>query len=223
MNDQSQSMKGHAFCNVTRCKHCVTNRCDHLKLKDVEFTVKSQADCGDYEATPPKHFCIDLNEDEISDLLTLLEPSSDEGDPGEQLYLKLWKLRHQNPIVNNMYFINVYDREQQYGGPEEGGWWYHSMICEGSYGYDCVDWNQISIPDFRFLIDMFIEQLQTEFEGDEVFNFLNNDNLKTEITEALLRNDYFEYAELDHYGVGRVVAIERQPGAQHNLNRQHYC
>jgi hypothetical protein len=70
---------------------------------------------------------------------------------------------------------------------------------------------------------MFIEQLQAEFDSDEVFNFLNNDNLKTEITEALTAHDYFEYAELDRYGVGRIVAIERQPGACHNTRRQYYC
>ena len=156
-------------------------------------------------------------------LMTLLEPSSDEGDSGEELYNKLCKLKQANPVAACMYYINIYDRDQLYGGPEEGGWWYRSTICAGSFGYDCVDWNQISVPDFRYLIDMFIEQLQAEFDSDEVFNFLNNDNLKTEITEALTARDYFEYAELDRYGVGRIVAIERQPGARHNTRRQYYC
>ena len=29
-------------------------------------------------------------------------------------------------------FINVYEVSRQYGGPEEGGWWYDHFACVGS-------------------------------------------------------------------------------------------
>ena len=224
MSENTIRPRSRAFCDVERCKHCENKRCDVRTLKDVDgFTITDPNKCNDYDPKPLKKFSVTLAEDQLSTLMPLLGPSSDEGEPNEELCNKLYDLSHFNPVAANMYFINIYDRDQLYGGPEEGGWWYHTMLCEYSLGYDCVDWNQIGVPDFRYLIDMFIEQLQTEFDSDEVFNFINNDNLKTEITEALTARDYFEYAELDHYGVGRVVAIERQPGARHNTRRQYYC
>ncbi len=221
MSEITNPMKGHAFCDIERCKHNTCKRCDHLKHEDFNYLTVTEAEgCNDYDPKPPKKFSVTLDEDQLSTLMTLLEPSSDEGDPGEELYNKLYDVSQHNPIAANMFFINIYDRDQLYGGPEEGGWWYHTMLCEYSLGYACVDWNQIGVPDFRFLIDMFIEQLQTEF--DEV-DILNKPDLKEEIARSLTEHDYYEFAQLDRYGVGRIVAIERQPGARHNTRRQYYC
>ena len=36
-----------------------------------------------------------------------------------------------------MYYINVYEMSQAYGGPEEGGWWYdvgQYVSCKGTFG-----------------------------------------------------------------------------------------
>jgi hypothetical protein len=221
MSENTIRPRSRAFCDVERCKHCENKRCDVRTLKDVDyFTVTDPNKCVDYEARLAKQFAVSLDEDEMTALMTLLGPSSDEGEPNEELCNKLYDVSQHNPIAANMYFINIYDRDQQYGGPEEGGWWFHTMLCEYSLGYDCVDWNQIGVPDFRYLIDMFIEQVQTNFDEADI---LNKPDLKEDIARSLTEHDYYEVAQLDHYGVGRVVAIERQPGARHNTRRQYYC
>lgn len=39
-----------------------------------------------------------------------------------------------------MYYIHKYEVAQQYGGPEEGGWWYDS-------GNPCSDWKPLMCED----------------------------------------------------------------------------
>lgn len=219
MSENNQSMKGRAFCDVTNCKHNLNKRCDHRMLKDVDdFTVTKSDSCKDYDRLPLKHYCIDLNEDEVSDLLTLLEPSSDEGDPGEELYNKLYNVTHKNPIAEHMWFVNTYCRYQRYGGPEEGGWWYHSTCCEESRAFDSIDWNQPEMHNFQYLVDMYLEVLQSVID-----DFKFEDEIKESIEYGLKENSYYELGQLNEYGEGYFVAIERQPGAQHNVERQHYC
>lgn len=214
MSENNQSMKGHAFCDVKRCKHCNNTRCDKLMLKDVsDFTVTDGTKCESYDEKLPRHFSVDLDEDEVNALMTLLEPSSDEGDPGEELYNKLWRLSSSNPVAGNMYYINAYDRRQQCGGPEEGGWWYHTVQCLQSIGYDCVGANE-GEPDFQYLIDKFIEFI--DLEDDETLP--EKDIIET----ALREHNYYELGMLDNYGEGAFITIERQPGAQHKMGRQHY-
>lgn len=220
MSEINDSMKGHVFCDIERCTHNTCKRCDHLTYKDVdELNITDTAKCNDYDPKPPKKFNVTLNEDQLAVLMDLLGPSSDEGEPNEELCNKLYDLSHFNPVAANMWFINIYSRDQQYGGPEEGGWWYHTTQCEYSLGFDCVDWNQPSVPDLSYLLDSYLAQIDSNFDGVEC---LEKVGTKLEIEEFIREHGYFEYSELDRYGEGTIVSIERQPGAQHNMQRQHY-
>lgn len=206
-------------CTATRCKNNINGICEVTTIAMInDFDEMTAETCGRYNPKPPKKFSITLDEDQITSLLTLLQPSSDEGDPGEELYGKLYRYSNNNPIAANMYFINLYSTQQAYGGPEEGGWWYTVINCETSVGYDCYSaWNDQT--DFTNLV-VELHKLMTEWLDEEV-------DMPTDeqIDEALKLNDYCyincgpsSYTDSDLF-----IAIERQPGAQHNTDRQYYC
>lgn len=221
MSEQNQSMKGHAFCDVERCVHCINKRCDKLTLKDVDYlTIQDRTKCEFYVPQPPKKYSITLNEDEIADIMTLLRPSSDDGESGEELYAKLHKLTHDNPIAAHMYFINLYIKTRMYGGPEEGGWYYTATECESSHGFNCADRSsENDLPDFDYLVENFFKLMTEWFDEEERPGLPSFDQM----VAALKANDYCSIV-LDSTMLSDdvFVAIERQPGAQHNNRRQHY-
>lgn len=76
-----------------------------------------------------------LSETDIDLLKTLLQPGAEFDDDGYPendpaiLYQKLSDQRRSNPSA---LWVSVYEETQQYGGPEEGGWWYtHSELTDG--------------------------------------------------------------------------------------------
>lgn len=208
------------FCEIERCKHCNTGRCVLRSIKEFMpldiFRVSDLVQCHTYDPKPPKQSSITLNEDEATVLLQLLAPSSDEGQPNEELYNKIYRYSQMNPIASSMFYINIYERCQQYGGPEEGGWWYHTTHCCSSVGYACADWNTSEQHDFSYLLDMFFESIQDVIESKELPD-------KEDVKTALLTHDCYQISDIDRYDEGTIVAIERQPGAQHSTQRQYYC
>lgn len=40
------------------------------------------------------------------------------------------------PTATQLHYLNEYETNRSYGGPEEGGWWYntgHFILCHGTY------------------------------------------------------------------------------------------
>lgn len=50
--------------------------------------------------------------------------------PGTGIVMDYRKWRNRN---HGSWFVTVFDTRQEYGGPEEGGWWYRSG--DRAYGY----------------------------------------------------------------------------------------
>jgi hypothetical protein len=79
-----------------------------------------------------------------------------------------------------MYYIHKYEIAQQYGGPEEGGWWY-------KMGEPVKDWKLVMIEDE-----------ETAYEVCRALNFHESDRAKNEedyeYTSVLsYKSQHFEY------------------------------
>jgi len=219
MTTENDQLRGHAICEVNDCRSNVNGRCDHLMHADIDYgEIYNKDDCSGYNRKPLKHFCVDLDEDQMTALLAKLKSSM--SDPGEEIYNLLDSIKDDNLIAANMWFISVYYRQQVYGGPEEGGWWYHITRCEESRAFDSIDWNQPEMHNFQYLIDKYMEVLQSVF-GE--FTDANPMATTESIEFSLKENGYYEFGQLDGHGEGYFVAIERQPGAQHDTKKQFYC
>lgn len=162
----------------------------------------------------PEHFLVNLTLKESSYLLSLLKEATgypDEQEIAEDLIYKLnsWT---SNPYLSHMLFINVYDRQQVYGGPEEGGWYYHLFPCISSIGY-AID-PQDDNP-YMYIIDKFIESC-------DAFDLPIDELDKDEIAECLESTGRYSCSDFDRYGQGYSIYIESLPGEQHDAQRRWY-
>ena len=163
---------------------------------------------------------VTLSHEEIETLLTLLSPSSDEEtDSGYHLYKKLSE-RMFNPIANAMYFINQYEVNQVYGGPEEGGWYYHTTSCNYSLGFDCLISYQSDEPvkDFNRIVDEFVT-IGCDLNS---VNELGPELDKDMIISKLKANNYYVLHDLDKYGEGVRIEITQTCAGAHHTERQRY-
>lgn len=76
-----------------------------------------------------------LSEEQIDLLKTLLQPGADMDDDGypenDQAVLYV-KLSDQRRSRQGALWVSLYEETQQYGGPEEGDWWYtHHELLDG--------------------------------------------------------------------------------------------
>jgi len=76
-----------------------------------------------------------LSETDLNLLKTLLRPGADfddDGYPENDQAILYQKLVDQQRIDPSALWVSVYEEMQQYGGPEEGGWWYtHYELSNG--------------------------------------------------------------------------------------------
>lgn len=97
---------------------------------------------NDYSSPQSNMHCeLSLTESQIDLLLELLKPGA-QLDPhdGEllldhaptALYKKLHDLRHD---FSSVLWLTIYECEQAYGGPEEGGWWYPRRRSNWAQGF----------------------------------------------------------------------------------------
>jgi hypothetical protein len=76
-----------------------------------------------------------LGETDIELLKTLLRPGADfadDGCPENDQAILYQKLSDQLRVDPSALWVSLYEETQQYGGPEEGGWWYtHYELSNG--------------------------------------------------------------------------------------------
>lgn len=128
-------------------------------------------------------------------------------------------------------YIEVYDRVQHYGGPEEGGWYYHSLTPQGV----CVPFVAVNIASGDEA-DEFPRHVDNEPHGVEyvlvrtselvddpreddgswrLIAFLTSDAVR--VTDALVDLGFENHT--DRYGQGQQVLISGAPG-QHTTRRR---
>lgn len=83
-----------------------------------------------------------VTDDEIDLLKTLLAPGTDFTDDGDVNEEATEDVQKQTKLFNRLYkqrrgdaeaiWVSVYDMQQCYGGPEEGGWWYWANYLTSS-------------------------------------------------------------------------------------------
>ena len=162
-----------------------------------------------------RKYNITLTESDIDTLLTCLRPDNDEySTQAHDIHNKLnaLKLGARKPATT-VYFINVYETEQQYGGPEEGGWYYHTMNCIASVGHVCGgDTDNMDLP---FLSYHVLAELEGFFDVNKIPDI-------TAIQHSLETNNTISYYELDKYGNGIILKVEDEATKSHDISQQHY-
>lgn len=135
-------------------------------------------------------------------------------DTTEEIYdsLNRWML---NPFVSGFLFINVYERDQQYGGPEEGGWYYHNRSCLFSIGQDVV---MSEVDD----VNLVFGPVADKFEEYCLAYGIEITWDRQAIMDQIESTDSFWASNLDKYGEGIELAIERLPGQSIDTARHFY-
>jgi hypothetical protein len=91
------------------------------------------------------------------DLLEIIREGKWAEEPTKKIYEKILAYFEKKTGGEVSAFINVYEVERRYGGPEEGGWYYNH--------YNCIDTKEVPFSK----IDETIESLKKEYgtgEGD---------------------------------------------------------
>jgi hypothetical protein len=104
--------------------------------------------------------------------------------------------------------VNVYEREQGYGGPEEGGWWYHTQGLVKNY-------------QFRKLSKAraFLASLKARYSA----HLIGEDDTCLVSKRETVNEWNSGFSVLDGYGQGRVVELENHPlPALESLSRPRY-
>ena len=167
-------------------------------------------------------YTLTLTQEQYQALATMLEnvPETDDSDASiSEIRDQLVDVLHI-PAAKYMYYINVYNIDQAYGGPEEGGWYYHTHDCHTSIGIFCdpCDGESQFTRDHRFdeLITTALQYLQS-FEPK-----WQDDGAAQEIFNDLNEYGCFVAYDTDKYGCGELVEISRTPGNRHDTRRQYY-
>ena len=124
----------------------------------------------------------------------------------ERIYNRTAKLRAHHGAK---FSVNVYERYQSYGGPEEGGWWYHGQGI-------------VSNRQFRALraAQRYLARLKREFVPFTDTVLCSDREKLSEWQDGSLSG----FSVLDGYGQGKVVELEPHPlPARADTSRPHYC
>lgn len=122
--------------------------------------------------------------------------------------------------TRNVYF-NVYATEQQYGGSEEGGWYYTETKC--------VYTEMVKLPDADLLDANSLSHIANRIfelcnDYDISYSYIDTDEFAECISnlfdEGLLYSPRIGTA--DRYGFGCYVQMERMPAESQNTATQHY-
>ena len=132
--------------------------------------------------------------------------------------------RAEQSITSRMLYYNVYTVEQQYGGPEEGGWYYHIRTCTHSEGV-------VAFAPDREVTDSFHDMFKHFLKDAELLDISNeySEMSQTDL-ETLLRYIFLDersnlgmyLTSVDRYGEGRVIAIEPAAALSEDTRRQIY-
>lgn len=157
-----------------------------------------------------------LSEEQINLLKTLVQPGAefdDYGSPENEHAVLFKKLFDQQRSDAGAMWVSVYECQQCYGGPEEGGWWYWHYSLEVSEGS--------TIPEV--LVDWFNKWCaQYHDETHEVFDVMipitMDDLLKATTNDPVLCRSY----PIER-GYKKMIVLEAQLGSQNTIGRPYYC
>lgn len=165
------------------------------------------------EVKVPTTYNLTITETQLKKILELATEANEhiEGDTGEpddtlSTIINYFERLEGSPIHTNIVFINSYDVDQCYGGPEEGGWWYHTYACTDIRGY----------IGSEFVLDEFITLLQSENIDDDKMP------TKEEVKAHAEKFGSYTVYDTDQYGEGRIYEISSYPACSHDTRRQHY-
>lgn len=136
------------------------------------------------------------------------------------------QLLNNNPVAQNMWFINIYVVNKQYGGPEEGGWYYDTYDCIKSYGHSCleqevsvrIDGKVVPWRSFNEMVEDFISYCEF-YEVKPPFTDMYD---YAAYEELLNEGRTITASDIDRHGEGILLSIERAPGQRHMTWRHHY-
>jgi hypothetical protein len=113
-------------------------------------------------------------------------------------------------------YVNVYEVEEAYGGPEEGGWWYDIGTPLASYATTCICES-----------DNHIEHCPTRQHLDKVEREYIDGNEEGRYTDGFIKG--WEDSDDDNIGRGeiatsgkRIVWVEDEPAQYFPTERPHY-
>ena len=166
-----------------------------------------------------QNYLLSLTEPEYTKVLKLLQndlATDNDVDESEQTTDLINKLAaaKSSTVLTNMMFINVYTAEQHYGGPEEGGWYYHTQECTECCGFLVIPGNAASLS---YLVDAFFE-LSQNCDIHDQFHLSYG-----EVIDCLTQSQYYSVFDTDAHGEGQIIAIEPAPAMSEDLHTPHYC
>lgn len=127
--------------------------------------------------------------------------------------LRLLKNVIDIPVAKHMYFLNIYDIQRAYGGPEEGGWYYDTHECYESIGFYCDP----QYAEKRF--DRLIQEILSWFEDFGLVEDTDSDLVADDIYNKLCKYACFAAYDINNYGCGVRIEISRSPGTNHNMKK----
>lgn len=152
---------------------------------------------------------VTLTQQDIDVLLALLEPSSQQPeDPGADLYTHLATAKR---LARETFYLNIYEIKQNYGGPEEGGWYYHTTECVGIHPFAYLD---EATRELEYIAADYNIELDSET--------IKQTWMEVNAGKALVDQSVAYYSESNKYGECTMLAIEMMPAASEDLERQHY-
>lgn len=116
--------------------------------------------------------------------------------------------------IDDIYYLSVYQHVQRYGGPEEGDWYYRTIELVSIDSFFCPP--ETRALCFSELWSAFCAALSRHFGEDylEGYHVPRHEELQSGVLPSV--------RELNDYGEGYTVRIERIPGELHDTRRPQY-
>ena len=163
---------------------------------------------------------LNLTDEQIKTLTDLIAPSAgweDEPDINYGLLSELERAASVARTADPLYYINEYEVTREYGGPEEGGWYYTVYRLHRSAAFD----NHVAAIDeaVNYLRDV-------EFISMDEYRHFCTDEYN-DLVNKLIDPTWCEFgmqlwSNMDKYGDGIILAIEPTPGCSDNTHVHQY-
>lgn len=177
---------------------------------DIEVKVKVEYD----EPIDAVGCTLSISVDQANKLAVFLDAFTEKGFDTEipEVDELISRLYHIASVEAPTYFVNVYEEVQCYGGPEEGGWYYHTRECIDSEAFVALESAFEHIRNYVY--DEYDLDTSKRLSKEELIECWNS---------HAKEGHYCMYiCDTDRYGEGYIVAIELEPSMTQNMGRQHY-
>lgn len=144
-------------------------------------------------------------------------------------------LRQVTFLHTNQAFVSIYQVDNCYGGPEEGGWWYDHWTHMGSSSYDTVEELKQNIETLRETFPIFGRALTTDEVVDAYVRFLTGEDSycldRHDPQASGYHHDWFSRAaetkcyalDNNQYDDQMYLVFEWAPGMLSTTSKPHYC